>query len=232
MCSASIARGVKLIRSIQRKDGCWYGSWAVCFCYGTWFGIEGLLSAGVPNTDPAIQRACEWLVKTQFNDGGWGESFQSSVTKQYVPPPETGVLPRSQVVNTGWSLLALMAAEYKDRKPIDRGIELLLSRQLESGDWNQELISGVFNGNCMITYTAYRNVFPIWALQRYVKKYHGLAFDITQPAKPLILRACLPYDQLTASANDSSDDTTASAASAKATTPKRGASKRNAKSNY
>lgn len=26
---------------------------------------------------------------------------------------------------------------------------------------------GVFNKNCMITYAAYRNIFPIWALGEY-----------------------------------------------------------------
>ena len=31
---------------------------------------------------------------------------------------------------------------------IERGIRLLLSRQTTQGDWEQEGISGVFNGNC------------------------------------------------------------------------------------
>jgi len=42
----AIERGVGFIKSIQRKDGSWYGSWGNCFTYGTWFGIEGLISAG------------------------------------------------------------------------------------------------------------------------------------------------------------------------------------------
>jgi squalene cyclase len=28
-------------------------------------------------------------------------------------------------------------------------------------------IMGVFNNNCMISYSAYRNIFPIWALGEY-----------------------------------------------------------------
>lgn len=36
--------------------------------------------------------------------------------------------------------------------------------QLASGDWAQEGITGVFNRSTGITYTAYRNVYPIWAL--------------------------------------------------------------------
>jgi squalene cyclase len=43
--------------------------------------------------------------------------------------------------------------------------------QLPSGDWSQEGITGVFNRSCGITYTAYRNVFPIWALSRYANRY-------------------------------------------------------------
>jgi len=107
-----------------------------------------------------------------MKDGGWGESFQSCVVKQYVPHQQ------SQVVNTAWAVLALLAADYPDRKPIQTAIELLLKRQLATGDWDQEAISGVFNGNCMITYTAYRNIFPIWALNRFVKKYYGVDFKL------------------------------------------------------
>ena len=38
--------------------------------------------------------------------------------------------------------------------------------QLDTGDWAQEGITGVFNRSCGITYTAYRNVFTMWALAR------------------------------------------------------------------
>ena len=31
----SVRKAGHFIRSIQRADGSWYGSWAVCFCYGT-----------------------------------------------------------------------------------------------------------------------------------------------------------------------------------------------------
>ena len=36
----SIQRGSRFIKAIQRPDGSWYGSWGICFTYGTWFGIE------------------------------------------------------------------------------------------------------------------------------------------------------------------------------------------------
>lgn len=78
---------------------------------------------------------------------------------------------QSGVVQTAWALLTLMRAGYSNRTVIDRGIQFLMKRQLPSGDWDQEGITGVFNRSCGITYTAYRNCFPIWALGRYASTY-------------------------------------------------------------
>lgn len=168
--SKAIKKGAAFLRHQQRKDGSWVGSWAVCFTYGTWFGVEGLLAAGESGfgnpekpVSPNIEKACNFLLSKQNEDGGWGEAFESCVQGKYVPHE------KSQVINTSWALLALMAANYPDRLPIEKGIRLLMDRQLETGDWDQEAISGVFNNNCMITYTAYRNVFPMWALGRFSK---------------------------------------------------------------
>jgi squalene cyclase len=36
---------------------------------------------------------------------------------------------------------------------------------------NQEAISGVFNANCMISYSGYKNFFSFWALGRYANMY-------------------------------------------------------------
>jgi lanosterol synthase len=64
-----------------------------------------------------------------------------------------------------------MAADFNDKILIEKGVNQLLSRQADIGDWSQESISGVFNYNCMITYSNYRNIFPIWALSRYYRRY-------------------------------------------------------------
>lgn len=52
----AIELGRSFMKDIQRKDGSWYGSWACCFCYGCWFGIEGLILSGEPKTSSAIRR--------------------------------------------------------------------------------------------------------------------------------------------------------------------------------
>jgi squalene cyclase len=76
----------------------------------------------------------------------------------------------SGVVQTAWGLLALMAGKCRDKAALERGVRFLMERQDEDGDWAQEGITGVFNRNCGITYTQYRNIFPLWALGRYARE--------------------------------------------------------------
>jgi lanosterol synthase len=163
----AISSGLKFILNQQKSDGSWYGGWAVCFTYATWFGVEAFSKAkGKGYHDDAvladsISKACAFLVDKQKADGGWGETFESCSKLVYTEAAT------SQVVNTAWALLTLMAADFDDKKVIQTGINVLLNRQTEIGDWPQENISGVFNYNCMITYANYRDIFPIWALNRY-----------------------------------------------------------------
>ena len=167
----AINAGLHFILKQQKPDGSWYGGWAVCFTYATWFGVEALSKVrGRGYYDDAvltasINKACAFLVGRQKADGGWGETFESCSKLIYT---EAAV---SQVVNTAWALLTLIAADFGDKKVIETGINVLLNRQTDIGDWSQENISGVFNYNCMITYANYRNIFPIWALSRYCKQY-------------------------------------------------------------
>lgn len=165
----AIDRAIAFIRNKQAEDGSYFGSWAICYTYGAWFAIEALTQYHEENklnyhNDETIRKACEFLIHHQNEDGGWGESYLSCVKGKYINAP-------SHVVNTSWALMALMAADYTDKKVIEKGIEYLKKMQLENGDFPQQAISGLFNHNCMITYTAYRNVFPLWALGRYLQKY-------------------------------------------------------------
>jgi lanosterol synthase len=73
-------------------------------------------------------------------------------------------------VNTAWALMILLKASW-DKEIIDRGIQYLMKAQKLNGDWELQSISGVFNANCAISYNSYKNIFPIWALSRYIKLY-------------------------------------------------------------
>ena len=79
----------------------------------------------------------------------------------------------SGVVQTAWALLGLLAADCGDNIALNRGVAFLMQRQQPNGDWPQDAISGVFNRSCGITYSAYRNLFPLWALARYGSRFES-----------------------------------------------------------
>ncbi|KAI9764035.1 MAG: hypothetical protein M1840_008911 [Geoglossum simile] len=163
---AAIFRTRDFILNAQLADGSWYGSWAVCFTYAIWNALEALAAVGETwHTSESVRRACGWLLERQMADGGWGEHHTSCELKEYVAH-ET-----SQVVNTGWAVLALMNAGYPEKSPIERGVKLIMSRQQANGEWLQEGIEGVFNRTCMISYPNYKFFFSIWALGMYEDKY-------------------------------------------------------------
>ena len=156
-------RMVNWIKTDQRKDGSWYGSWGICFTYATMFALESLESIGETyETSKYSKRGCDFLVSKQRPDGGWSESFHGCEKMRYIEHPSG-----SLVVQTAWAILGLMYAEYPDRAPIERGIKFLMSRQQDNGEWLEEAIEGVFNKSAMITYQNYKFTFPIMALGRW-----------------------------------------------------------------
>lgn len=162
----AVEQGVAFLLRSQRPDGSWEGLWGVNFTYAILFAIEGLRAAGVPAAHPAIQRACRWLIDHQMADGGWGEHYTSCERHEYVPHAQ------SQVIMTAWALSALLSAEYPAEEAIERGVRLLVSRQLPNGDFPQEAVAGVFFHSAMLHYDLYKNYFPIWALGRYLHRRH------------------------------------------------------------
>lgn len=96
---------------------------------------------------------------------------------------------QTQVVQTCWAAMALMYARYPHPEPIERAVQLVMSRQrpvraccvwyiwamleglwalafAQDGSWPQEAIEGVFNKNVAISYPNFKFSFTIWMLGR------------------------------------------------------------------
>lgn len=93
-----ITRAVQWIRTNQRADGSWYGSWGICFTYAGMFALESLATQGETHENSeGVRRACRFFLERQNEDGGWGESYKSCETSVWCPHPDG-----SQVVQTAW----------------------------------------------------------------------------------------------------------------------------------
>lgn len=115
----TIRKATEFVRRKQRNDGSWYGAWAICFTYATFFALQSLESTGEQwGNSQCVREACTFLLSKQKNDGGWGEHHTSCSKRQYIQH-ET-----SQVVNTSWAVLALMHAGYPDRAPVQKGLRV------------------------------------------------------------------------------------------------------------
>jgi lanosterol synthase len=165
----AIRRGEAFLRRAQRTDGSFEGSWGVCFTYGTWFGITGLVAAGAPPADPAVRRACRFLLEHQRRDGGWGEHGDSCRERRYVDSLRLGA------TQTAWALSALVRARDPDAGAQARAVRTLIDREQRSGGWAREPMVGVFNRTCLINYDNYRHYFPLWAIAEWWKA--GVASD-------------------------------------------------------
>ncbi len=148
--------------NVQERNGSWYGKWGICYIYGTWAVMTGLRSLGIPSNNPSLKRAALWLEHIQHEDGGWGESCQSSVEKRFV------TLPFSTPSQTAWALDALISYYDKETPTIRKGVSYLLANPYV----NEKYPTGTgLPGGFYIRYHSYAQIYPLLTLAHYTKKY-------------------------------------------------------------
>lgn len=164
-----IQAAIQFLRSEQEADGSWYGRWGVNYLYGTWQVLRGLRAIGVPGTEEFVQRAAEWLCSVQLPSGGWGETCGT-----YRDPSLKGRGPATPS-QTAWAIMGLIAAGRTGSPAVHHGIEYLLATQQPDGTWEETECTGTgFPLVYYLTYTLYRNYFPLMALGIYRKEAAGL----------------------------------------------------------
>lgn len=159
----AIRRGVEYLLRVQEADGSWYGRWGVNYIYGTFLALRGLRAAGLSENEPSIQRGLEFIRAYQNRDGGWGESCASYDENRFIANASTP----SQ---TAWAILALLAGGDVRSESLYNGVEYLIRSQRSDGVWNEDYCTGTgFPKVFYLSYTDYRNTFPLLALSAYLK---------------------------------------------------------------
>lgn len=186
----AVRRGLAYVWREQERDGAWFGRWGVNYIYGTGAVLPALEAAGEDMRRPRVRKAVEWLLSRQNADGGWGETCAS-----YADPSLRG-RGESTASQTSWALVGLIAAGESASASVRRGVEFLLARQREDGEWDEPQFTGCgfpgygpgdkpderkgagganaqgpeLSAAFMIKYHLYRNYFPLWALGRYAER--------------------------------------------------------------
>ncbi|PLR76896.1 squalene--hopene cyclase [Bacillus sp. V3-13] len=158
-------RAINWLLNNQRLDGSWYGRWGICYIYGTWAAVTGLVSAGVPNGHQAIKKAERWLISIQNEDGGWGESCNSDIQKKYVP------LGTSTLTHTAWAADALLSISDEEIPEIKKAIAYL-TREGNKQDWTIHYPTGQGMASFFyIHYHSYKYIWPLLTLSKYRNKF-------------------------------------------------------------
>lgn len=162
---AFVRKGADWLMANQESDGSWYGRWGVCFIYGTWAALTGLIDVGVSPDHQAVTKGAKWLTDIQNNDGGWGESCRSDVAMRYVP------LHASTPSQTAWALDALIAVHDTPAAVIDKGIERLIQLSKDNGRESSYPTGAGLPGIFYSRYHSYRFIWPLLTLAHYKNKY-------------------------------------------------------------
>ena len=147
-------RGIRWLRKQINREGYWRDLWLAKDTYGTACAIIALVKVGLKEA-PEAQRGVEWLERSQNGDGGWGEDMFGNPTE-------------STVEQTAWSTYALLLAA-PEKRAVQDGIAFLLKHQREDGSWPEQSVGIYWEIIGGYADPIYASVFPILALNQFLK---------------------------------------------------------------
>ena len=129
--SLAMTRALDFLSRTQENFGAWSGRWGVNYIYGTWCVLTGLAGikplilnlpalSGVEGSKDEwqnkINRAIDWLISIQHEDGGFSEHPESYRFGKYLPYPREHTAhpepvegPAGIPSQTAWALMGLIA---------------------------------------------------------------------------------------------------------------------------
>ncbi|KAI0506202.1 squalene-hopene-cyclase [Xylaria bambusicola] len=160
--------GAVFLLQSQFEHGGWIGTWGICFSFATMWALQGLACVGhTEQNSPAVAKACAFLLRHQNSeDGGWGEALESYMARDYVHEPKG-----SQVPNTAYAVIGLLAARCTNRTAIERGVNYLIKTQQKEGDWLPGTPEAICAPPCGYRYPLYKFHFSLKAIAGYIKRY-------------------------------------------------------------
>ncbi|CAK4814060.1 unnamed protein product [Aphanomyces euteiches] len=161
-----VHKAVRWLVEHQEADGSWYGRWGICYIYGTWAAMTGMLAVGENPNQTSIRKGAEWLLSIQNPNGGWGESCASDHKKQYIS------LLQSTLSQTAWAVDALIAYYPASNPAIVNGINYLL-RNIQLVDQEPYPTGAGLPGQFYSRYHSYPYIWPLLALSHYHNKYQN-----------------------------------------------------------
>lgn len=123
-----VSKAVGWLLTQQRPDGTFDNLWYRDYTTGTSAVLAALGRAGQadhPVAGSVVDKARQWLLDTQREDGAWGDGAESD----------------SSVEETAWALHALLEAGLDPAsEPVAKAVDWLVSAQLPTGGWQPSRI--------------------------------------------------------------------------------------------
>ncbi|RNA09807.1 squalene-hopene cyclase [Brachionus plicatilis] len=163
-----VQMAIQYLKNQQTSFGAWEGRWGVNYIYAVGSVVPAMAKIeGIElMNEKWILKSIDWLVKCQNLDGGFGESTQSYVNKEWIGRGQ------STASQTAWAILALIEAEragYSTNGSLKKAVDYLVNIFCwDEQRWFDSSSVGTGHRRLLyMQYPVYSIAWPMIALGRY-----------------------------------------------------------------